>query len=129
MIDKTYVQDYCFAIVEACKRDYIKRNWDRGAPLVYAEYGQRFARIVYEDGNHRSVHAFVDMTNGDVIKAAGWKAPQKGKHGLAVRFNLVDDESRERGFSAIDPFGGYLYEGRIEALAVKDAHGYIPRAV
>jgi hypothetical protein len=81
--------------------------------MVYPEYGRRFTRIVIDRGSQRFVHAFVDMTNGDVIKSAGWKAPQKGKNGLAVRFNLVDDESRERGFSAIDPYGSYLYEGAI----------------
>lgn len=114
MIDKSYVDDYCTAIQTATARHYEKRGYSMNPGMVYPEYGRRFARIVHESTNHRHVHAFVDMTNGDVIKAAGWKAPQKGKDGLAVRFNLVDDESRERGFSAIDPYGSYLYEGVIE---------------
>ena len=116
MIDKSYIENYCTAIIEACGEHYAARGWDRKPDMVYPEYGRRFTRIVIE-GTQRSVHAFVDMTNGDVIKAAGWKAPHKGKNGLAVRFNLVDDDSRERGFSAIDPYGSYLYEGRLDRAA------------
>lgn len=113
MIDKSYIENYCTAIIEASIEHYAERGWDHKTDMVYPEYGRRFTRIVADRGTQRSVHAFVDMTNGDVIKAAGWKAPQKGKNGLAVRFNLIDDESRERGFSAIDPYGSYLYEGAI----------------
>jgi len=98
------ITEYCQKIVEA----------QRIPAMVYPEHGRRFSRIVIEDGSHRHVHAFVDMTNGDVIKSAGWNAPQRGKNGLAVRFNLLDDESRERGYSAIDPYGSYLYEGVLD---------------
>jgi hypothetical protein len=82
--------------------------------MIHAEHGRRFTRIVIDNSTQRHVHAFVDTTNGDVIKAAGWNAPQRGKNGLAVRFNLLDDESRERGYSAIDPYGSYLYEGVLD---------------
>jgi len=95
------ITEYCQKIALVQKRP----------AMINAEYGRRFARIVVEDGSHRHVHAFVDIKNGDVIKAAGWKAPQRGVNGLAVRFNLMDDASREHGFSKIDPYGGYLYEG------------------
>lgn len=116
-IEREYVEWYCRAIQEGTARHYEKRGWsDMRVSMVYPEYGRRFTRIVQDNGTQRSVHAFVDMTNGDVIKAAGWKAPQKGKYGLAVRFNLVDDESRERGFRAIDPYGSYLYEGALDKL-------------
>lgn len=112
-IEKEYVEWYCRAIQEASARYYEARGWGNSTSLVYPEYGRRFTRIVSEGENQRFVHAFVDMTNGDVIKASGWKAPQRGKNGLAVRFNLLDHESRECGFRSIDPHGGYLYEGAI----------------
>lgn len=112
-IDREYVEWYCRAISQACEQ-YNKEKGYSISTLVYPEYGRRYTRIVMEDlRGGRHVHAFVDMNNGDVIKSGGWKTPQRGKNGLAVRFNLVDDESRERGFLAIDPFGGYLYEGVI----------------
>lgn len=45
--------------------------------------GRRYVRIVRSDaGAHsRSVHCFVDRTNGDILKAASWKAPAKGARG------------------------------------------------
>ncbi len=117
-IDREYVEWYCRAISEACD-SYNRTSGYSISKLIYPEYGRRYTRIVMEDEyGSRHVHAFVDMTNGDVIKSGGWKTPQRGKDGLAVRFNLVDDESRERGFRSIDPFGGYLYEG---AIAVRSA--------
>lgn len=95
-------------ITEYCQKIADAQRWPS---MVYPENGRRFARIVVEEGSHRHVHAFVDITNGDVIKAAGWKAPQKGKNGLAVRFNLLDDAARENAYAKMDPYGGYLYEG------------------
>ncbi len=55
-----------------CK-DAIKRP---GARLSL-ETGRRYARIVSEDGASRFAFGFVDLTNGDVLKADGWKAPAK----------------------------------------------------
>jgi hypothetical protein len=95
------ITEYCQKIASVQKRP----------AMVSAENGRRFTRIVQDNGTQRFVHAFVDMTNGDVIKAAGWKAPQRGVNGLAVRFNLLDDASRENAYAKMDPHGGYLYEG------------------
>ena len=52
----------------------------------------------------KSVHAFVEKKFGNVYKAASWKAP--AKH---IRFNLLDDNSREECFARADWAGGYLY--------------------
>lgn len=44
--------------------------------------GKRYIRVVAERGSGgRSVYCFVDTTNGDVLKAAGWKAPAKHARG------------------------------------------------
>ncbi len=46
------------------------------------EYGKKFARIFkINNSGGRSVHCFIDLTTGDVLKAAGWKAPAKGVRG------------------------------------------------
>lgn len=53
------------------------------APKISTMTGKRYVRVVKEDqhGRDRSVHCFVDMTTGDVLKAKGWKAPAKGPRG------------------------------------------------
>lgn len=67
--------------------------------------GQRYARVVMSiGGKHNSVHAFYNLRTGDVLKAAGWKAPAKG-----VRFNLLDDESFATMMDKLDWTGRYLY--------------------
>ena len=86
-------------------------DYSRSHPqLVSAEYGRRFVRIVQDNGTQRFVHCFIDITTGDVIKSAGWKAPQKDKDGFAVRYNLLDTASREECYSKMDPYGSYLYK-------------------
>ena len=78
--------------------------------MVFVEMGRKFARVATDNGVQRMVHAFVDMETGDVIKAAGWKAPQKDKDGLAVRYRLADPADKARCFEQMDPYGSYLYK-------------------
>ena len=50
--------------------------------------GPRYIRIVSEDKTSRSSFCFIDKTNGNVLKAAGWKAPAKN----FARGNIFDDQ-------------------------------------
>lgn len=64
--------------------DHFKTSYKNlSAPVVSADPGHRYIRVVREDtdGPSRSVHCFIDKTNGDVLKAAGWKAPAKVARG------------------------------------------------
>jgi len=45
--------------------------------LLDYEMGQRYIRLVKTHGGQQSAYGFVDRTNGDILKAAGWKAPAK----------------------------------------------------
>lgn len=70
----------------------------------YLETGRKYYKLVHKDSNQRSVHCFIDKTTGDVLKSASWNAPAKG-----VRFNLLDEQSREMCYNRCDWAGGYLY--------------------
>lgn len=79
----------------------------------YVEAGRKFDKIVqrsikYGGSSQRSVHAFVERSTGDLIKAAGWNAPAKLKSGWATKFNLVTEF--EEALESADQFGGYLYQ-------------------
>ena len=78
----------------------------------YVEAGVKFDKIVQRttkyEGGQRSVHAFVERATGDLIKAAGWKAPAKIKTGWATKFNLVTEF--EEAIESADKHGGYLYQ-------------------
>jgi hypothetical protein len=70
----------------------------------YLESGRKYYKLIYKDGNSRSVHCFIDKKTGSVYKSSSWKSPAKGE-----RYNLLDDNSRELCYKNCDAFGGYLY--------------------
>lgn len=72
--------------------------------------GQRFFRIVQVGQHQKSVHAFVEIETGKLIKSAGWKAPAKYSNGeLASKYNLLDDESFALVLEKCDSSTSYLY--------------------
>jgi hypothetical protein len=66
--------------------------------------GVKNVRIVMKARGDRggSVHAFVELATGNLLKAAGWKAPAKG-----VRGNVVTDLDEIK--ARFTWSGGYLY--------------------
>jgi len=97
---------YSEMLCEALLQDYKGRNNGGTSDYkFYIESGRKYHKLIMEtNGNSRSVHAFVDKNSGAVYKSASWKAPAKG-----IRFNLLDDDSREECFARCDWAGGYLY--------------------
>jgi hypothetical protein len=73
----------------------------------YIESGRKYYKVIHQSGagGSRSVHCFVDKKTGDVYKSASWKAPAKG-----VRYNLLNETSREECYARADWAGGYLYQ-------------------
>jgi len=69
------------------------------------EPGKKYHKVIMTSHGNRSVHAFIDKITGEVYKPSTWKAPAKG-----VRYNLLDDESRENCYKRCDWSGGYLYK-------------------
>ena len=49
-------------------------------PKMTISKGRKYAKIVKES-NQRTVHSFVDLSNGDILMAAGWNAPAKTARG------------------------------------------------
>lgn len=68
-------------------------------------FGRRYAKLIKGYGNNRGVYCFVDMTNGDVLKAATWRAPAKHARG-----NLFAPDG---GLGCTGPYGA----------AYMDTHG------
>ncbi len=63
-------------------------------PVIETSKGRRYVRVIKNDGVSRSVHCFVDMTNGDILKADGWKSPAKHARG-----NIFNDNNGLDGMS------------------------------
>lgn len=68
--------------------------------------GSKFIKII----SGGSVHAFVEIATGKLIKPAGWSAPATKSNGeLQSKYNLLEDESFEAVKEACDQYGSYLY--------------------
>lgn len=58
-----------------------------------------------------SVHAFVNRKNGDLLKAASWKSPQRDKRNtLCVRYTMQNRLEIEAVAEIADQHGAYLYK-------------------
>ena len=79
---------------------------DAPGDYTYAiDGGRKYHKVwLYRYGKRDSIHAFIDKKTGDVYKPASIKAPAKG-----IRFNVLDEASRELMLSRADWAGGYLY--------------------
>ncbi len=76
---------------EALGEKFFELCADRGKWRV--DKGNKRLRVVCAN----SVHSFVDLASGDVLMAAGWKAPAKHARG-----NIYDDRN---GLGNIGPYG------------------------
>ena len=99
------ILSYTEMLCEALELDYRLRHGKTDPYTFTIETARKYHRVIMTTGGgSRSIHAFVDTKNGDVYKAASWKAP--AKH---VRFNVLDEASREEMLERADWSGGYLY--------------------
>ena len=69
-------------------------------PEVTVENGRKYAKVVVGD----SVHTFVNKENGDILKAASWKAPAKN----GVRGSIFAEDF---GMSVVGPYGALYLTG------------------
>jgi hypothetical protein len=68
--------------------------------------GSKFIKIICGG----SVHAFVEIATGKLVKPAGWSAPATKTNGeLQSKYNLLDDDSFEAVKEECDQYGSYLY--------------------
>ena len=136
---QSQVQDYCKLLCQALIENYksytigshnhsIVRALDRGDSSsvqyhedriqevknntnIYDFYmveGRKYWKIVMStvgDYPSQSLQAFDDKSNGNVYKSASFKTPAKG-----VRYNLLDESSRENVLANCDWSGRYLYQ-------------------
>lgn len=76
---ETALSAYIERVQELQNAHYAQYEGRLTPPLIVAERGKRFVRIVkVEQGisSGRSVHSFVDTKDGAVLKAASWKKPE-----------------------------------------------------
>ena len=93
-MDQVKFREALFSFIRGCQyihSNHMRRHYPNVAADVISERpGKKYVRIVRArvDGTGSSVHCFVDMTNGDVLMAASWRAPAKHARG-----NIFDEHN------------------------------------
>ncbi len=87
--------------------DYARRSYLPFAGHFKIEYGTKNARIVIVDAGQQygSVYCFIDLSNGDILKADGYKKPAKGARG-----SIWNDECDVRSEGPANVHGSGLYK-------------------
>jgi hypothetical protein len=79
------------AVMQAMQDAYHARRYANVPSPIFSvdPAGRKYARIVKTDrnGSSRSVYCFVDLSNGNILKADGWKKPEPMKY---RRGNVVE---------------------------------------
>lgn len=82
---RTAIELYAKEIENAYNTDPFWKS-DTNKHEVRVEYGKKFAKLIHSTWGQGSVHCFVELANGNIHKAASYKAPQKN----GVRGNIKD---------------------------------------
>ena len=95
--DQQTVEENVYKLAEYVKADYNKYGYKSDFNVTISK-GRKYYKVITEN----SVHAFVDVNNGDVYKPASWNKPA-----AIVRYNLLTNA--QDCFNKVDCCGGYLY--------------------
>ena len=101
------LEQYMAMVQEKNATYYKVMNFTHSDPdHISADIGRKYARVVKNDqfNGSRSVHTFVNMDNGDILKSGGWKAPAPN----GVRGNIFDTDL---GASVVNEQGANYLRG------------------
>jgi hypothetical protein len=88
---------------------FINEHWNikmsyefLGPDTITATIGKKYARVISspkpETGSPESVHTFINLENGDILKAGSWESPQRN----GVRGSIY---AADKGASVVSSFG------------------------
>ena len=96
---------YVGMVQDKMNAHYEMMNFTHSAPDdITVDYGKKYARVVHANGVQRSVHTFVNMINGDILKSGGWSAPAPN----GVRGNIFENDF---GASVVNEYGASYLKG------------------
>lgn len=73
--------------IQAMLEDHFSKTYKLvPTPTIRLDQGRRYARIVVDGSAFR----FVDRTNGNILKAASWKAPAEHARGNVLRSDRMN---------------------------------------
>ena len=94
----------CQKVVDEHMRNF---SWEQ---KLFVNKGRRYDKIVCEDVGEkmeksRKVWAFIDKTNGNILKPSGWSAPAKHARGNIYESPSRDGRKIDESMQFIGPYG------------------------
>ena len=105
---ETLVTDLCRYLENSLLKEYPSTD-TRFSFSKGKKYWKVYQYNINNKDKSMSVHAFIDPTNGNIYKAAGWASPANG-----VRYNIFENNFLDR--VKPDPYGSYLYNSRYKNM-------------
>jgi len=102
LVKTEQVYDYCLQLCDILDERF-KQQFPTLNNTFTVDKGRKYYRVWAID-NQKTIHCFVNIKTGDVFKPESYNKP--AKH---VRYNLLDDVSRQSMFEKAHYAGGYLY--------------------
>lgn len=84
---ETRVNGYVEGLQDKIDKHYKTDLPNLTIPKLEVTKGKRYYKVTRNDSSSRSVVAFIDAENGDILKPASWKAPAKHARG-----NVYDED-------------------------------------
>ena len=102
LVKTDQVYDYCLQLCDILDERF-RKEFPTLNQTFEVDKGRKYYRVWGID-NQKIIHCFVNIKTGDVFKPESYNKP--AKH---VRYNLLDQSSRESMFERCHYAGGYLY--------------------
>ena len=102
LVKTEQVYDYCLQLADILDERF-KKEFPTLNQTFTVDAGRKYYRVWGID-NQKCIHCFVDKKTGDVFKPESYNKP--AKH---VRYNLLNESSRQSMFEKAHYAGGYLY--------------------
>lgn len=81
-IEMKTTEDYIKELTAYSDADWQHKGYNMEKKPVYTVmHGQKFDKVIVETFGSKSVHCFIDRSNGDLYKPASWNARAKGVRG------------------------------------------------
>jgi hypothetical protein len=88
----TAIKNWVNLLQDMWKEYFAKHYTNLQPPKVELQPGSKFIKVIMADNSQRSVYCFIDKSNGNILKPAGWKAPEPKR---IPRGNIFGDNPLE----------------------------------
>lgn len=104
-VTENRLNEFLFNMNELYRLYFLSKGYSHNPPTFSAQPGSKNIKVVENrpEGG-ASVYCFIDKATGDILKAAGWKAPAKG-----VRGSIWNESCDVGTDKPCNVFGGNLY--------------------